>query len=159
MNAGAIVGYGNKSFLKALDGVDMKIVDKPGACGEWSIKDILAHVTKYEELFIEVFQGQLDGGKTVPTLVKIGNDHGKYNALGIEEGSTKTFEELRALYAQRFEKASVLLAKLTSVHLRKVGTIPWYGKEYAIDDLIVYLNYGHKREHGAQIAQFKELFK
>lgn len=157
MNAKAIILYGNKSFLKALDSVEVAVADKPGACGEWSIKDVLAHVTKYEELFIEIFQGQIDGGKTVPTLVRIGNDHGKYNQMGIDEGKKKTFEELKSLYLNRFEEASELLKKLSPAHLRKVGTIPWYGNEYAIDDLIVYLNYGHKREHGAQIALFKEI--
>jgi len=159
MNAVAILDYGNKSFLKSLDGVDLEIVDTPGACGAWSIEDVLAHITKYEELFIEVFEGQLDGGKTVPTLVAIGNDHAKYNQLGIDEAKKKTFDELKSLYLARFDHASELLAKLSPAQLRKVGTIPWYGKEYALDDLIVYLNYGHKREHGAQISQFKELHK
>ncbi|MDP3941526.1 MAG: DinB family protein [bacterium] len=159
MNAKAIIEYGNKSFLKALDGVSLEIVEKAGACGVWSIKDILAHITKYEELFIEVFQGQLDEGMTVPTLVRMGNDHGKFNELGIDEGKQKTFDELKELYLSRFEKAVELVTKITPFQLRKVGTIPWYGKEYALDDLIVYLNYGHKREHGAQIALFKEIYR
>ena len=33
----------------------------------------------------------------------------------------------------------------------RVGTIPWYGAQYAIDDLLVYQMYGHKREHGPQL--------
>lgn len=159
MNAIAILIRGNKSFLKALDGVEPSIVDKPGACGEWSIKDVLAHITMYEELFVEVFQGQLDKGKTVPTLVKIGGDHQKYNDLGISRGKEKSFEELQSEYTTLHEKVMGLLKKIPVASFRKVGTILWYGKEYSLDDLIVILNYGHKKEHGAQISQFKELHK
>jgi hypothetical protein len=31
--------------------------------------------------------------------------------------------------------------------------------EYALDDYIVYAYYGHKREHSAQIAVFRDLVK
>jgi hypothetical protein len=31
-----------------------------------------------------------------------------------------------------------------------------YGKEYALDDFVVYMYYGHKREHGAQVAGFHD---
>jgi hypothetical protein len=34
-----------------------------------------------------------------------------------------------------------------------------YGLEYALDDFIVYAYYGHKREHTAQIAVFRDTLK
>ena len=34
---------------------------------------------------------------------------------------------------------------------REVGTIPWYGPQYSLDDMLVYTMYGHKREHGPQL--------
>ena len=40
--------------------------------------------------------------------------------------------------------------------LRQVGTLPWYGAEYALDDYLVYAFYGHKREHSGQISVFKD---
>ena len=39
---------------------------------------------------------------------------------------------------------------------RENGTLPWYGAEYSLDDFIVYTYYGHKREHAAQIAAFRD---
>ena len=39
---------------------------------------------------------------------------------------------------------------------REVGTIPWYGPEYALDDLVVYQMYGHKREHDPQLSAVLE---
>jgi hypothetical protein len=35
---------------------------------------------------------------------------------------------------------------------REVGTIPWYGPERSLDDLVVYQMYGHKREHDPQLS-------
>ena len=36
------------------------------------------------------------------------------------------------------------------------GVLPWYGAEYDLEDFIAYMYYGHKREHSAQIAVFKD---
>jgi hypothetical protein len=39
---------------------------------------------------------------------------------------------------------------------REVGSIPWYGPEYSLDDLVVYQMYGHKREHDPQLSAVLE---
>jgi hypothetical protein len=49
-----------------------------------------------------------------------------------------------------------LLVNIPSETLRQIGTLPWYGIEYALDDVLVYMYYGHKREHSAQIAAFRD---
>lgn len=36
---------------------------------------------------------------------------------------------------------------------REVGTIPWYGREYSLHDLVVYRQYGHKREHDPTVQR------
>jgi len=45
-----------------------------------------------------------------------------------------------------------LAASISPDVWREVGTIPWYGAEYSLDDLVVYQQYGHKREHDPQLA-------
>ncbi len=48
-------------------------------------------------------------------------------------------------------------AKLISAEVwRQVGTIPWYGSEYSLNDLVVYQQYGHKREHDPQLGAVLE---
>jgi len=49
-----------------------------------------------------------------------------------------------------------LAGSLTPERLRETGTIPWYGEQYSLDDLIVYSNYAHKREHSSQIRLFRK---
>jgi hypothetical protein len=54
-------------------------------------------------------------------------------------------------------RVMLLAPTITPEVWRKAGTLPWYGMEYALDDFIVYSFYGHKREHSAQIAVFRDL--
>jgi hypothetical protein len=49
-----------------------------------------------------------------------------------------------------------LINRIPAERCRQVGTLPWYGAEYALDDMLVYMYYGHKREHAAQIAAFRD---
>jgi len=49
-----------------------------------------------------------------------------------------------------------MAAQLSPEVFRQTGTLPWYGNAYALDDLLVYMYYGHKREHSAQIAAFRD---
>ena len=49
-----------------------------------------------------------------------------------------------------------LSARIHPEVFRQVGTLPWYGMDYSLDDVLVYMYYGHKREHSAQIAAFRD---
>jgi hypothetical protein len=64
----------------------------------------------------------------------------------------ETLGEYNAVHAQ----VTAVAAQLPVETFRQTGTLPWYGMEYALDDLIVYMYYGHKREHSAQIAVFRD---
>src|SRR5207302_6236630 len=58
--------------------------------------------------------------------------------------------------AAAHERTMALIRRIPEELCRQPGTLPWYGAEYALDDVIVYMYYGHKREHGAQIAAFRD---
>jgi hypothetical protein len=47
-----------------------------------------------------------------------------------------------------------LADELGAERLRQPGTMPWYGPDYLLDDLIVHANYAHKREHCGEVRQF-----
>jgi hypothetical protein len=40
-----------------------------------------------------------------------------------------------------------------------VGLLAWYGAEYDLEDVVAYSQYGHKREHGAQVNVYKDTVK
>ena len=50
MNTLDILKYGNLTFLNSLHGFSEPEWTLDGVCGYWSIKDITAHLTSYENL-------------------------------------------------------------------------------------------------------------
>ena len=140
MNAADILKYGHLTVLQTIDGFPASAWETPGACGVWSVKDIIAHLASYEHVLVDVLATFLDTGSSpTPYLSKFTLPGSQFN---------DTHAQVMSMVAQ-----------IPVETLRQAGTIPWYGVEYALDDLIVYLYYGHKREHSAQIAAFLDGYK
>jgi hypothetical protein len=158
MNAADILKYGNATFLKSLEDLPEADSLTPGACGWWSVRDIVAHLASYEQMLLEVLSGFLGGGPT-PYLDRMAADYAGFNDKEVEarQGlSIQTaLDEYRAAHAQ----AAGLVARIPVESFRQPGTLPWYGLEYALDDYLVYAFYGHKREHSAQVAVFRDHLK
>jgi hypothetical protein len=57
---------------------------------------------------------------------------------------------------QAHDETLRLAGRIAPERRRQAGTLPWYGPDYGIDDLIVYQYYGHKREHAAQVDVFRD---
>ncbi len=67
-----------------------------------------------------------------------------------------TPQEVFDEYEQTHLKTLELAAQVPGDLLEKEGVLPWYGRAYDLEDFIVYTFYGHKREHSAQVAVFKD---
>jgi hypothetical protein len=78
----------------------------------------------------------------------------QFNDSEVSRRKAKTIQEVLAEFNDTHTQVMSLLVNIPSETLRQTGTLPWYGMEYALDDVLVYMYYGHKREHSAQIAAF-----
>ena len=47
MNAVDILKSGQQTVLQAIEGFPETCVDVPGACGAWSVQDIIAHLASF----------------------------------------------------------------------------------------------------------------
>lgn len=153
MNAKDILLYGNKEVVKRIGSPDEKLWNTPGACGDWSIKDILSHLTSFEIVLIDILSPFVDKAAATPHLDAMNNEKG-YNAEEVKRRRGKSVQEIIDEYAAAYAKVTELAGKIPAEMFAKTGTIPWYGANYSLDDLIVYMYYGHKREHCAQIDAF-----
>ncbi|HEX9439299.1 MAG TPA: DinB family protein [Roseiflexaceae bacterium] len=152
MNALDILKYGHQTSLKAVDELPDADWETPGACGVWSVKNIIAHLASYEHVLVEVLTGFLGGGPT-PYLESF-NEH--FNDLQVAMRQDLSVAETLGEYNAVHARVIAVAAQLPAETFRQIGTLPWYGMEYALDDVIVYMYYGHKREHSAQIAVFRD---
>lgn len=156
MNTHDVLMYGHLWVQKHLDGLSENECLTPGVCGIWSVKDIVAHLASYEHVLVEVFQNCIRASET-PTITALQSmDADAFNAEQVGRRSDLSFDEVLQEYNDVYEQAMRLLPQMNESDLRQPGTIPWYGEQYSIEDLVVYQYYGHKREHCAQIAVYRD---
>ena len=151
--------YGNQTWLRALKGVPVDQREVSGACGVWSVRDLVAHLAAYEQVLVEVLKGLTGEKQATPSLDLWQQGGEKFNEASISKRQGLKYEEVLAEYQQADDQVMSLIEKFPEEKLREKGTIPWYGAEYSIEDLIVYQYYGHKREHSAQVEGFRDRVK
>ena len=153
MHADDVFRYGHVTLLGAVDGFPAEHWETPGVCGSWSAKAVMAHLASYELATGDAFAGLL-GEEPSTTLGQLLSRGEAFNESQVEERRRKSPEEIFAEYRDAHERAAELLARIPIDQRRQAGLLAWYGTEYDLEDLIAYMSYGHKREHGAQIAEF-----
>jgi uncharacterized damage-inducible protein DinB len=155
MNANDVLKYGHQEVLKAIDKIPEAEWETEGVCGYWTVKDVVAHLASFEQILIEMI-GMAQGQEPGPTLHQRMEQGEEFNDNQVAQYRDQTPKRVLAEYTRAFEKSSRLVGEISAETLRQPGTIPAYGPEYAIDDLLVYQYYGHKREHSAQINAFDD---
>lgn len=159
MNAVDVLKYGQQTLLRALDSFPAAAWETPGACGVWSVKDIISHLASYELVLVELLAGFTGGDGPTPYLTAYIETHDQFNDEQVNMRKDLGMEEVLAELNQAHDRVMALIAQIPPETCRQVGTLRWYGAEYALDDFLVYTYYGHKREHSAQVAAFYDVLK
>jgi hypothetical protein len=154
MNVLDVLKYGHLTIENSLQDLSETDWEVSGVCGVWSIKDIIAHLTSYEYLLKDVFGMFLHNGET-DTLREFQKGP-NFNDEQVDQRKHLTFSDVLAEYNETQAVVMQLAAKIPAEKFSQNGTIPWYGEQYCLDDLIVYMNYAHKREHVAQINVYQD---
>ena len=155
MNAVNVLEYGHEAVLQAIDNISEIDWERPGASGMWSVKDILAHLTAYEYVLIDALY-RLRGGKSTPTLDRWLADAEAFDRQEVELRHDDSVDDLLAEYREAHAETISQIIRIPQESLRQGSTFPWYGEARDIEDFITYASYGHKREHAAQIAAYRE---
>lgn len=155
MNAVDILKYGQLTVLGTLQEFPDVGQETPGACGVWSVKDIIAHLASYEQVLVDVLSAFTGGGPT-PYLDKFTAPGGQFNDSEVAVRQGKSMAEVLEEFNEAHGRVMELAAQISPETYRQNGTLPWYGSIYSLDDFLVYTYYGHKREHSAQIAAMRD---
>lgn len=159
MNALDILKYGHFTVLGTVKDLPEADWETAGVCGVWSVKQIIAHLASFEQLLVAILEN-LSGGAPGPLLLEqYKRDPLAFNDVEVAArdklAAAQTMTEYETLQAQTM----TLLGQIPRERRREMGLLPWYGAEYDLDDFLVYTYYGHKREHCAQIAVFRDGIK
>jgi len=155
LDALSILGFGHRDVMRVFDGLSEADWNRVGVTSRWSPKDLLSHLTSFELMLEEALRGVAGETGPTPTLEAMGKGGKSFNEDQVKMRRGRPAAEVMAEYEKAHESVIALAKKLGPDKLREVGTIPWYGANYALDDLIVYTNYAHKREHCAQMRRWR----
>jgi hypothetical protein len=119
---------------------------EPGVTGRWSIKDIVAHVTSWEEESLRHLPLVLEGGRPPRYSVAYGGIDA-FNALTTErKRNLSLFEVLR----QRDDTHSRLVDFLAAVPEEQFAGETRFRRRLRLD------TYGHYRKHAAAMRRWRE---
>ena len=159
MTADDVLKYGHYTVLRTLEGLDHAHWDTPDVCGVWSVREIIAHLASFEHMLVVVLNSLLDGPASTPLLYSYKADPGRFNDVEVARRADAGPQAVLDEYCDIQSQTMALIAHIDLDRRREAGILPWYGAEYDLEDFLAYTFYGHKREHSAQIAVFRDLLK
>jgi hypothetical protein len=158
MNPNDILKYGHLTVLRTIESFPKSEWYTTGACGYWSVKDLIAHLGSFELMLEDVLNDLLKGTPT-PMLDLYTSPDVDFNDDQVNQRSGRSIDEVLQEYQNAHERVMAAAAQIPAETWEKEGILNWYGAEYDLEDFIVYAFYGHKREHCGQIATFSDRFK
>jgi hypothetical protein len=147
MNAIDVLTFGQRTVMTTVERYG------PGdweriALGVWTAKDLVGHLGAFEVRFADILATFVDAPVVSDLLTA---DTETFNDDQAAIRRDWSIEAILQEFREAHDRAMVHARRIPEATWREVGTIPWYGPHYALDDLIVYTMYAHKREHEPQL--------
>jgi hypothetical protein len=117
------------SLAATLDGLSPEQMELPGVIGRWSVKDILAHLAAWEELFCGWYQAGLRG--ETPELPAPGFTWREMDALNeqiYQQHGARLLVEVRAWFDASHQQFLALVAGIPEADLFSRPRYAWQGK-------------------------------
>jgi hypothetical protein len=152
MNVIDVLMYGQRTIVRTVERYGPDDWSRT-ALGVWTSKDLLGHLGAFEVRFADVL-ATFVGEPALSGLMDA--DHRTFNDDQAAIRASWTIEAITEEFLTAHERVMTHARVIPPERWREVGTIPWYGPEYALDDLVVYQMYGHKREHDPQLSAVLE---
>lgn len=153
MNAIDVLTYGQRAVMATVARYAPEDWSRT-ALGVWTAKDLVGHLGAFEVRFADVLASVV-GRPVVSDLMDA--DPATFNDDQAAIRHDWPIDDVLAEFASAHERAMTHAAVISAERWREVGTIPWYGPQYALDDLVVYTIYAHKREHDPQLSAVLEI--
>lgn len=130
--------------INQLNSADMEL---PSVAGVWAVKDILAHLTTWEQLFLGWYHAGLHGD--VPPVPGPGMTWAwKYirqiNEQAYQEHRDKPLEAVLQAFVKSFEETLATIQNINEADIHAKGRYAWTKKE-TIGDFIRANTYNHYR--------------
>ena len=141
-----------EKFLDSIDGLTDEQLQEPGITGEWSVKDLMAHMARWEAELVKLLW-QARGGQRPTTFhftqTSVDDTNARwsreFNSLSLEQ----VLDDFHGVRTQTLRRVEALNDKdLTDPH-----AFPW-AKGFPLWKWIASDSYEHEAEHTAQIREW-----
>jgi hypothetical protein len=141
----AELGRTRAELLAAIGGLDEAALDRQGVIGDWSIKNVLAHIAAWEAWVVEALPARLTTGTTPQDFRQRAEDEDRFNAEEVAEREELTpDEQLMELERTRAE----LLAYLRGLDAAALEhKHPWDSWEGSLPEYLLEALRDHEAEH------------
>jgi Mycothiol maleylpyruvate isomerase N-terminal domain len=147
-----VLMYGQRAIRSTMDRFGAEDWERI-ALGVWTAKDLLGHLGAFEVRFADVLAGFV-GAPAESDLMSA--DPGTFNDDQAGLRKDWPIDRVRTEFLEAHDRVMRHAAGIRAETWSRAGTIPWYGPEYCLNDLVVYTMYGHKREHDPQLSAVLE---
>jgi len=139
-----------ESIWAGLD--EAQMTRRPGPQSDWSVKDLIAHLTYWELLPIDAIETSPSGGEPVPDP---GTD--VVNAQVLAENYDRSLADIRADFERSRREFEALVAKLSDEELNAMPRFQWE-YEVTLGELLAGESYEHYAEHMPDLRAYVQQF-
>jgi uncharacterized damage-inducible protein DinB len=137
---------GNRAeLLAAITGLDEETLDRKGVVGEWSIKNVLAHLTGWEAWLIDVMPEALASGVTPERAQRALREMDAWNAEQVTEREEYTPDEQLTELERTRDELIARLRTLDDAVLEQEQA--WFGRPHPVAEYIRICTSHHDDEH------------
>ncbi len=141
--------------LQTVDDLSEADWDIPEVCGEWSVKDILAHLTSHELMLIDTLKNILNREPPTPYLLSFARSIDDFNKTGIEARRYHTAQQVVDEYQDAQIQTTSLMSQVSEELAQRPGTLSWLNPDRTLAQMVEQLH-AHTNRHCDQIEQFRK---
>jgi len=137
------------SWMQLLESAQSDRMDEPGVSGDWSLKDIIAHITWHEEQMIEVMKTHaLVGSKwwQLPTHERNARIYDEYKSAALSD----VLDHAIAMHEQLIH----WIGTLKDADLNEPNRFEGMPEDWLFGDILAQNTYLHYGDHAAAIAKW-----
>jgi hypothetical protein len=143
-----------EKFLDAIEGLNEPELLQPGVVGQWSVKDLIAHITLWEAELVKLLWQTAQGQK--PTTVHFsGVDMDARNAAWYQEQKDRSMERIVADFAAVRKQTSRRVEAFSDKDLNDQSRFSWL-RGHPLWEWIAEDSFAHEAEHTAQILDWRK---
>jgi hypothetical protein len=132
---------------RLLEGISPEMMVEPGFEGDWSIKDILAHITEWEQLMVGWTQETLRGETpNRPAPGSTWDDLDQLNERLFQKNKSKGLDEVLTSFYDHYPKMYDLITSLSDEDLMKPDQFEWRNGD-PLWHMVAANTWWHYKEH------------